>query len=306
LFDGGRVIWCRVYENLKPESNRFQVTAHPYYPSFNFKTLDVYLYRETCDAVLFLRHVVKDGVTGFMNHRIRAVTFDLWNTLIEVVSYTEARVNALHEAAARAGFTGAVEAAAEAFRGSAAWYQREWRMRHVQVDSGARLDYMLGELGVELAPADRAALAEEFEDVFLRSPPPLKPGAFEAVTLLSPRYKLGVISDTGITPGRAMRRYFEDRGLMNHFTSLVFSDETGLCKPHPDVFRQALRELGAEPYEAVHVGDLLRTDIAGAKNAGMKAVWVRSPYQDGESDAEPDFIIDSLHELHRIIESLDR
>ena len=46
--------------------------------------------------------------------------------------------------------------------------------------------------------------------------------------------------------------------------------------------------------------------MAGAKGAGMKAVWVRSPYQDGESDAEPDYTIDSLHELPRIIESLDR
>jgi len=241
-----------------------------------------------------------------MGHRIRAVTFDLWNTLIEVVSYTEARVNALYRTAVHAGFTGPVEEAAEAFRGSAAWYEREWRTRHVQVDSGARLDYMLGELGVELAPAERKALAEEFENVFLKSPPPLKPGALETVTRLSPRYRLGVISDTGITPGRAMRRYFQDKGLMGHFSSLVFSDETGLCKPHPDVFRQALRELGAEPHEAVHVGDLLRTDVAGAKGAGMKAVWVRSQYQDGGSDAEPDYVIDSLHELPGIIESLDR
>jgi len=241
-----------------------------------------------------------------MKHRIKAVTFDLWNTLIEVVSYTDARVNALFEAAMQAGFTGPAEAAAEAYRGSSAWYEREWRTRHVQVDSGARLDYMLCELGVELAPCDRAALAEEFEDVFLRSPPPLRPGALEAVTQLSPRYRLGVISDTGITPGRAMRRYFRDRGLMSHFTSLVFSDETGLCKPHPEVFRRALRELGAEPPEAVHVGDLLRTDVAGAKAAGMKAVWVRSPHQDGASDAEPDYVINSLHELQGIIESLDR
>jgi len=243
---------------------------------------------------------------GSMNHRIRAVTFDLWGTLIEVVSYTDARVNALHKAATLAGFKGPAEAAAEAYRGATAWYEREWRTRHAQVDSGARLDYMLGEMCVELAPTVRAALAEEFEDVFLRSPPPLKPGALEAVTRLSPRYRLGVISDTGITPGRAMRRYFQDRSLMNHFSSLVFSDETGLCKPHPDVFARALRELGAEPCEVVHVGDLLRTDIAGAKGAGMRAVWVRSPYQDGESDAKPDYVIDSLHELPGIIESMDR
>ena len=241
-----------------------------------------------------------------MGHRIKAVTFDLWNTLIEVVSYTEARVEALHRAAARAGFRGPVEAALEAYRGSTLMYEREWRTLHVQVDSGARLDYMLEKLGVEMDGDEKAALIREFEDVFLRHPPPLKPGAQVVVKILSGRYRLGVISDTGVTPGRVMRRYFQDRGLLSHFKSLVFSDETGLCKPHPDVFMRALRELGAEPREAVHVGDLLRTDVAGARAAGMRAVWVRSLHQDGETDAEPDYVIDSLHELPGIIESLSR
>jgi putative hydrolase of the HAD superfamily len=244
--------------------------------------------------------------TDSMGHRIRAVTFDLWNTLIEVVSYTDDRVVALHRAAAGAGFRGPVEAAGEAYRGSALMYEREWRTRHVQVDSGARLDYMLEKLGVELGGEEKAALMREFEDVFLRRPPPLKPGALEAVRVLSGRYRLGVISDTGITPGRVIRRYFRDVGLLGHFKSLVFSDETGFCKPHSDVFRRALEELGAEPCEAVHVGDLLRTDVAGAKAAGLTAVWVRSLHQDGETNAAPDYVIDSLYELPGIIESLSR
>jgi len=237
---------------------------------------------------------------------VRAVTFDLWSTLIEVVSYTEERVAALQGAAEGAGFRCPVEAAAEAYRCSNLMYEHEWRTRHVQVDSGARLDYMLGRLGVVLGGEERAALLREFEDAFLRRPPPLKPGALEVVGALSGRYRLGLISDTGVTPGRVVRLYLRDRGLLGHFTSLVFSDETGLCKPHPEVFRRALRELGAEPCEAVHVGDLLRTDVAGANAAGMRMVWVRSPHQDGKSDAEPDYVIDSLHELPGIIESMGR
>lgn len=237
---------------------------------------------------------------------IRAITFDLWNTLIEVVSYSEARVDALYKAATRAGFCGSVEAVEDAYKGSTMMYEHWWRTRHIQVDAGARLDYMLGRLGVEVREEEKAALMREFEDIFLRTPPPLKRGALEMVEALSGKYRLGVISDTGITPGRVMRLYFQERGLMGHFTSLVFSDETGLCKPHAEVFRRALGELGVEAREAVHVGDLLRTDIAGAKAAGMRAVWVRSPYQDGGAEAEPDYVIDSLHELPGIIESLDR
>jgi len=240
-----------------------------------------------------------------MGHVIRAVTFDLWNTLIEVVSYMGTRVGALHEVAIKAGFRGPVEATSKAYRDATAMYEREWRTRHTQLGSESRLDYILRVLDVELDRDERAALMRSFEEVFLSNPPPLKPGAFDAVSTLSRDYRLGVISDTGVTPGRVMRRYFQDKGLLSHFKSKVFSDETGLCKPHQGVFILALEELGAEPSEAVHVGDLLRTDVAGAKAAGMKAVWVRSSQQDGETDAEPDYVIDSLYELPSLIKSLD-
>lgn len=50
----------------------------------------------------------------------------------------------------------------------------------------------------------------------------------------------------------------------------------GLCKPDRAMFDTALKELDVKPYEAVHVGDLLHTDIAGAKAIGMKTIWVKN------------------------------
>jgi putative hydrolase of the HAD superfamily len=60
--------------------------------------------------------------------------------------------------------------------------------------------------------------------------------------------------------------------MLEHFDYLYFSDEGGRSKPHPDVFRSVLERLGVRAAEAVHVGDMQRTDIEGAHAVGMWAI----------------------------------
>jgi putative hydrolase of the HAD superfamily len=55
------------------------------------------------------------------------------------------------------------------------------------------------------------------------------------------RFPLGVISDTGITPGRVLRQILERNGLMDFFSVTVFSDETGVAKPQALMFQEAAR-----------------------------------------------------------------
>lgn len=100
---------------------------------------------------------------------------------------------------------------------------------------------------------------------------------------LSTRYRMGIIFDAGITPGSVLRKVLDRHRILEFFTSTVFSDEIGFNKPHRVMFETALRELGARPSEAVHVGDLLETDIAGAKAMGMKAIWKSQRSQQRES-----------------------
>ena len=77
----------------------------------------------------------------------------------------------------------------------------------------------------------------------------------------------------------------EDLGLEPHLEFLAFSDEVGVPKPDPAIFAKALAELGAKPERAVHVGDLKRTDVAGARAFGhgpmplAKVVSAHSPAQ---------------------------
>jgi FMN phosphatase YigB (HAD superfamily) len=61
-------------------------------------------------------------------------------------------------------------------------------------------------------------------------------------------------------------------GLERYFSAFFFSDEHGFSKPDRRAFLTPLAELGIAPDEAVHVGDIQRTDIDGAQAAGLRAV----------------------------------
>lgn len=62
-------------------------------------------------------------------------------------------------------------------------------------------------------------------------------------------------------------------GILDHFDTLLMPDQVGFAKPDVRVFHTACARLGVPPGEAVMVGDSLWADIAGAKQAGLRAVW---------------------------------
>ena len=236
---------------------------------------------------------------------IKAVTFDLWNTLLEDKHFNAPRLQATAEALRDHGTPRSPEEIREAYRSAARAYRREWEedRRHMTVDR--RIIHMLRELKVEPEEGLIQEMINRFEDCFIDDPPALKEGVEETLNDLSGRYRLGIISDTGVTPGDLIREHLDGRGLLTHFASTVFSDETGYCKPHPLQFRKALRELDAEPHEAIHVGDLLRTDIAGAQAIGMKAVWVRTGEDTAPRHVEPDYTVTTLNHILTIRDLLD-
>ena len=103
--------------------------------------------------------------------------------------------------------------------------------------------------------------------------PDITPGAVEAVRELRARgLRLGLISNTGRTPGRVLRRLLEDADLLPCFDVLVFSDEARVRKPAAAIFRRVLDQTRVDPARAVHVGDDAVSDVAGARGAGMRAI----------------------------------
>ena len=81
----------------------------------------------------------------------------------------------------------------------------------------------------------------------------------------------------------------------------VFSNEEGVPKPNPRVFHAALEALGVASADAVHVGDLRRTDVAGARGVGMGSIRIRQVHDDRSDHPEADAVADSHRHLLEIL-----
>ena len=92
--------------------------------------------------------------------------------------------------------------------------------------------------------------------------------------------------------------------LVTQFDFVAASARVGFEKPHPEIFRHALREAGVEPEEAIHVGDHLDADVLGAQSAGIAPVLIdrRERFTDADvPDGVP--LIRSLSELEPIVDA---
>lgn len=181
-----------------------------------------------------------------------------------------------------------------------------WRREHRTLSTGERVRRMLAHLEACLPDKAITDLTRAYEEGILERPPVLIDGARAAVEQLSARYRLGVISDVGFSPGRMLKQMLAENGLLERFDSLVFSDEAGYSKPHREVFRRTAAQLGADPHEIVHIGDLEFTDIIGAKQVGCHAIrYVGvTPMSDGESTIA-DCVTDDWSDVPRLVESLN-
>jgi putative hydrolase of the HAD superfamily len=236
---------------------------------------------------------------------ITVVTFDLWNTLISGTNYDDSRIGFLEETLSEHG----VSRDHEEIR--AAYVEAHEYAHQVWVDENYRhvpcleiLACILERLSVELPRNLRLHTAKKLEETILKKPPTLVKDAKNVLEELSPDYGLGIISDTGITPGRVLRLILEDAHVLDFFKCTIFSDETGYNKPHNVMFETALNSLGGKPSEAVHIGDLLKTDVAGAKSIGMKTVWLNTGGPVDKGQYTPDFEISRFPDLLDVLEDI--
>ena len=128
--------------------------------------------------------------------------------------------------------------------------------------------------------------------------------AFLGAGLRARGSRLGIVCDVGFSGGELLRELLAGEGLLDHFSGWAFSDEVGHYKPSPRIFEAALGSLGARPEASLHVGDLRRTDVAGAAAFGMRTARYRGIHDDADLriGAEADVVIDSHLELIDAIE----
>jgi putative hydrolase of the HAD superfamily len=104
-----------------------------------------------------------------------------------------------------------------------------------------------------------------------RSGHPLDPGA---QLLMRRAEAVGPVALVTNGPPDIQRLKLEQTGLRDRFASVVISGELGIGKPDPGIFEHVLNSLGAEPHEAVMVGDSWERDVEGALGAGLSAIWI--------------------------------
>jgi len=112
--------------------------------------------------------------------------------------------------------------------------------------------------------------------------------------LVGDGYALGLISNAPADTSRAVRAL----GLTKYLGTIVISGVVGYTKPHPEIFRIALRETGVDASEAVHVGDLYEADVVGARNAGMEGILID---RDGTQRSSDCPTVRSLLEIYQFI-----
>ncbi|MGD1060232.1 MAG: HAD family hydrolase, partial [Methanomassiliicoccales archaeon] len=115
--------------------------------------------------------------------------------------------------------------------------------------------------------------------------------------------RIGLVSDVAWgLPSRFPLQDMRFYGLDRHFDDMVFSTDVGLRKPNPEIFRIALRHVGARPEETVFVGNNLQADIKGALDVGMSAVLKKSSYYAHDDGIVPSAKISSWDELIGLLE----
>ena len=216
---------------------------------------------------------------------IRAVTFDLWNTIYDddVGSdrvRKETRRDLIYKAFSEWGVNTARDDLNSVLNRVEKRADHEWAVNCRTVGARERIDSALSFFGFCVSPSLLGVLVDQVEDVTAGIPPRPFSGADKVLGFLAERHPLGLISDTGVTPGRVLRNVLQRDGLLKYFSALTFSDEIGVSKPHERAFRSTLDALKVSPGETVHVGDKEMTDIHGALRCGMKVLHISRKVSD--------------------------
>lgn len=224
---------------------------------------------------------------------IRAIVFDLDNTLTDFMRMKEAAIVAAIDGMIDAGF------------------------RLSRSELRERVDSIYREQGLEFQRVFDELLQREFGEV---DPKILASGivayrrARESALVLYPHahmtllelakrgIKLGVVSDA---PRLQVWMRLCALGLQHVFDAVVTFDDTGERKPAPAPFREVLRRLGTDPHEALMIGDWAERDVVGAKSLGMKTVFARYGDTFDTKVSGADYDVDDVHELLGIVDALN-
>ncbi len=246
---------------------------------------------------------------------IKAITFDLWDTLViddsdEVKraeqglrSKFDERRHLLWEALNSCKPID-LETVHLAYNVGDSAFNKVWKDHHITWHIAERLEVILKGLSRELPDDMFDAVVRAHAEMEVDIPPDAIPGGAPVLERLAKRFKLCIVSDAIVSPGKYLRRLLEDHSLAKPFTGFAFSDEVGHSKPHRSMFDSAARQLGVEISEMLHVGDRDHNDVKGPQQLGMKAILFTASRDVDKANTTADAICESFDELEAAIDQL--
>jgi putative hydrolase of the HAD superfamily len=231
---------------------------------------------------------------------VKAVTFDVWETLLferdgASSQRTVVRCKNIVQTLNRFGLPFSVEDVGQALGETISSLVRTWdKNKDVSHLEQIRIFFEhLTEGKLVLKDEWIKELSVAYVSPVFEVPPYLNPDARELLRSLKSQNKLlGIVCNTGMTPGTELRRFLAMQGVGDCFDLMIFSDEVGVRKPDSRIFDMVARGLRVKPHEIVHVGDNLKSDAWGAKNAGLVAIHLSgSAGRDKMAESDPKSLV---------------
>ena len=220
---------------------------------------------------------------------IKAIGFDLDNTLVDFMllkrAAVDAAINAMIDAGLNVTFEKAKERINSIYDAEGIEYQQVFD--HMLKEILGKVDYKIMSAGIVSYRKAREAALKPY--------PLVLPTLIE---LMKMGLKLAVVSDAPSKEAWLRLSYIN----FQHFFDVVITyDETRERKPSPVPFNMALKELDLKADECLMIGDWAERDMVGAKSVGMKTVFARYGDTFNTVNPESDYDIDSISELVEII-----
>ena len=224
---------------------------------------------------------------------IKAVIFDLDNTLLDFMKMKDYAVKAAIDGMIEAGLDIDPDKSYETIIGI---YEEEgWENQQVFNDF---LNKTIGEVNNKYLAAGIVAYRRAREANLL-----LYPNVNHTLVELMKRgVKIAVVSDA---PSREawMRIYYLN--LHHHFDVVLTFDDTNVRKPSPIPFEMALSQLNIDAEEALMVGDWPERDVVGAKKLGIRTIFARYGDAFDTIDSGADWDINDVYEIVGIVNELN-
>ncbi|TOA22937.1 HAD family hydrolase [Vibrio parahaemolyticus] len=159
---------------------------------------------------------------------------------------------------------------------------------------------ILAENGIHI-DAEQAQQAQHYFDSARIGAFTFFPGVKEMLTDLRKHYKLVVITNGPIFSQHPKLKATQMDEWVDH---IIVGGEEPEEKPAASIFQKALNLVDVKPEEALHIGDSLAADIAGANNMGILSVWVNATGASNPTEITPNFEIRETVELKEILKTL--